>query len=62
MLTQNQHTAPRLVGVNDAAIALGVCRRTIYRLIDGGTLRTTKVGRLTKIPAADIDAVVASAA
>lgn len=62
MQTRDQKTAPLLLGVNDAANTLGVCRRTIYRMIDGGTLRTTKVGRLTKIPAADVHAVVAGAA
>lgn len=62
MHTHSQSQAPLLIGVNDAAIALGVCRRTIYRLIEGGTLRTTKVGRLTKIPAADVRAFVEAAA
>lgn len=45
--------------VNDAANALGISRRQIYRLISGGQLRTTKVGTATLIPAGDVHALIA---
>jgi excisionase family DNA binding protein len=38
----------------EAAEALGVTRQTIYALIDRGELRRFKVGRLTRIPVADV--------
>lgn len=62
MQTQKQGPAPISYRINDAASALGISRRTVYRLIEGGTLRATKVGRATLIPAADVHAVVLGAA
>jgi len=38
----------------EAATALGVCRATIYRLLQAGELRSYKVGSLTKIPVSDV--------
>lgn len=38
----------------EAAEVLGVTRQTIYNLIDRGELRRFKVGRLTRIPRADV--------
>ncbi|MEC9065709.1 MAG: helix-turn-helix domain-containing protein [Pseudomonadota bacterium] len=58
MLTQKQNPEPLSYRVNDAARALGVSRRTVERWIEGGTLRATKVGRMTLIPAASVRAVV----
>lgn len=44
--------------VNDAAVALSLSKRTIYNLIEDGTLRTFKIGRRTLIPADDVRALV----
>jgi excisionase family DNA binding protein len=41
-----------------AAAELGCSRQTIHALIKRGELRRFKVGRLTKIPAADVHALV----
>jgi excisionase family DNA binding protein len=42
----------------EAATALGVTRQTVYNLIDRGELRRFKVGRCTRIPVADVHALV----
>lgn len=42
----------------EAADALGCTRQTIFALINRGELRRFKVGRLTKIPAADVHSLV----
>lgn len=42
----------------EAAAELGCSRQTIHNLINRGDLRRFKVGRLTKIPAADVHALV----
>lgn len=44
-----------------AAEMLGVTRQTIYALIARGQLRRFKVGRLTRIPRADVLALVGGA-
>ncbi len=61
MQTHKRVSTPVSYRVDDAAHVLGISRRTIYRLIDGGRLRTTKVGRATLIPAADVLAIAAGA-
>lgn len=61
-MTHRQKPTPLAYRVNDAASALGISRRTVYRLIDSGKLRATKAGSITLIPAADVLAVVAGAA
>ncbi len=48
-------TTERLVySPAEAADALGCTRQTIYALISRGELRRMAVGRLCKIPAADV--------
>jgi excisionase family DNA binding protein len=42
----------------EAAHLLGVTRQTVYNLIDRGELRRFKVGRLTRIPVADVLSLV----
>jgi excisionase family DNA binding protein len=39
-----------------AAKSLGISRRQIYRLIQGGTLRKVKAGRRSLVPEADLRA------
>ena len=59
MQSHTRNSPPVSYRVNDAANALGISRRTIYRLIDGGKLRSTKIGRATLIPAGDVHALIA---
>lgn len=42
-----------------AAELLGVTRQTIFALLKSGKLRRFKVGRCTRIPVADVHALVA---
>jgi excisionase family DNA binding protein len=42
----------------EAADLFGCSRQTIHALINRGELRRFKVGRLTRIPAADVHALV----
>jgi len=37
------------------ATTLGVCRATVYNLMARGELRFVKLGRSTRIPAAELD-------
>lgn len=53
---------PLACSINDAAAALGVSRRTIYALIEGGKLSKLKAGRRSLIPTADLRAFTAGAA
>ena len=41
-----------------AAEMTGLCRATIYNLIDQGKLRRSKIGRATRIPVSDLIALV----
>lgn len=41
-----------------AADYLSVSRQTIYRLIARGALRSFKIGRSTRIPVADLNALI----
>ena len=53
-----QTTQPLLVSPADAAIMLGLSRAKIYLLIDAGKLRRVKIGRATRIPTADLIALI----
>lgn len=46
----------------EAAAALGVTRQTVYALIGRGELRRFKIGRCTRIPVADVLALVGGVA
>lgn len=46
----------------EAAEALGLCRATIYNLINAGELRSVVIGRSRRIPAAELDRLLAGAA
>ena len=43
----------------EAATALGVCRATIYNLLTRGEINAVKIGRATRIPAAELERVLA---
>lgn len=55
MAHTTRHVTPVAYNINDAAAALGLSRRTIYNLIDAGTLRKVKAGRRSLIPASDVN-------
>ena len=44
--------------VAEAASALSVSSNTIYKLLDSGTIKVSKIGRSWKIPVESIDAVM----
>jgi excisionase family DNA binding protein len=45
-----------LLDPHGAATYLGVCRETVYRIIDAGHLRAFKVGKAWRIRPSDLDA------
>ena len=49
---------PLVVTVAQAAELLGLSRAKIYLLIDAGDLRRVKIGRATRIPFSDIEALI----
>ena len=44
--------------VDEAAASLGICRASIYNMIARGELRAVKIGRSTRIPAAELDRIL----
>lgn len=59
MLSPTNH-APMAYRVDEAAENLGLCRATIYNLIARGELRAVKIGRATRIPASELERLLAS--
>lgn len=55
-------TQPVAYRPGTAAVALGVSQRSVYRMIDRGTLRTMKIAGVRLIPAEDVLAIIAGAA
>jgi excisionase family DNA binding protein len=49
-----------LVTVEEAGRRLGISRSAAYLLIGAGTLTSVKLGRSRRVPAAAVDALVAS--
>ncbi|MGE0583473.1 MAG: helix-turn-helix domain-containing protein [Steroidobacteraceae bacterium] len=49
---------PLTVSVKGAADLLGVGRDAIYKLIETGELRTVPIGKMTRIPSADLPAFI----
>ena len=52
---------PRLVGVADAAILLGIGKTKVYELIAEGLLQTVTIGSRRLITMASIDALIEGA-
>ena len=50
-----------LLSIREVVAALGVCERTVRRLIDRGDLPSHRVGRSVRISTADLHAFVAGA-
>jgi excisionase family DNA binding protein len=51
-------SAPAALAPQLAADYLSVSKQTIYRLIAAGSIRAFKIGRSTRIPVADLDALI----
>lgn len=49
---------PKLLSIDQAAVALGVHRRTIERYIEFGRLPKIKIGRLTRVRMVDLEALL----
>jgi excisionase family DNA binding protein len=50
----------QLLRVGEVAVALGVCEKTVRRLIDAGELPATRVGRLVRVKASAVGAFIAA--
>lgn len=50
-----------LFTVPEAAAKLAISRATLYRLIDRGELKTVRLGRLRRVPGAELCRIVALA-
>lgn len=48
----------QLFSVQETARVLGCGKTMVYRLIEAGELHTLKLGSLTRIPGAEIDALL----
>ena len=48
------------LSIRDVAARFGVSYNTVHRMIERGELRPIKLGRCTRIPTAQIDAILAS--
>ena len=51
-------SSPAAIAPQLAADYLSVSKQTIYRLITAGSIRAFKIGRSTRIPVADLDALI----
>lgn len=52
------HTAPRLLNRIAAAEALGISMRTLDEHIRAGRISAVRIGRLVRIPLAEVERVV----
>lgn len=51
--------ADRLISIRDAAVLLGVCPRSVYNLIDAGTLPRVKLGGfIARVRLRDVEALM----
>jgi excisionase family DNA binding protein len=55
-------TAPaHLLTVTEACDVLGISRPTLYALMNRGELKTLKIGKLRRVPSAEIDRLISVA-
>ena len=54
MHTQPDTSAPLVYSLDRAASMIALSRRSLYRLIDAGELRTVKLGRRRLVPADEL--------
>ncbi len=50
---------PRLLAIKQVIYELGISRTAIYELIDGGKLKTVKIGRRRLVPLEAIEEFIA---
>jgi len=53
--------SPMWLSTADAAAALGITLRTVYRLIDDGELQAFRIGRVIRLKQTDVDAFLEQA-
>jgi excisionase family DNA binding protein len=53
-------SSPQWLSSAEAAEALGVTPRTLYRFIDEGNLKAYRMGRVIRLKQADVDAYIES--
>ena len=58
-ITKPPSRLPRLLSIPHVAEHLGVCTKTVRRLIQSGELLATRVGRAIRVTEADLDAYLA---
>ena len=58
-LTIEKEIPPLAYCIEDAAVALGVGRTLVYRLISEGLITRVKAGKRSLIPVAELDAFLA---
>lgn len=54
---QNASNQPTLLTIPEAARRLSVSERFLWKAISGGSLQAVKLGRATRVLAADIDRI-----
>jgi excisionase family DNA binding protein len=54
------YVSPPLLTISEAAKYLGVGRKEIYRLIEGGQIKAVKLGRSVQVPKDSLDRFRAS--
>ena len=57
-MTESSKTYSEWLGTRDAAAALGVTLRTLYRFIDEDMVPAYKFGRVIRLKAADVEAFI----
>lgn len=58
-MNAQHNTLPRVAySLNEAAQSLGLSRRTLYELMDAGTLQTVKLGKRRLVPAQELARLV----
>ena len=58
-MTRAPSRLPRLLSIPHVAEHLGVCTKTVRRLIQSGDLLATRVGRAIRVTETDLDAYLA---
>ena len=58
-MTEPRPLPQRLLRPREAALALGISKAYVYRLLSEGTIRKVALGRAVRIPVEEIDRLVA---
>jgi len=62
MSTNDQSHERRALSIRETALACGISRATVYRIIADGKLTTIKIGSRRLVPVASIDALLSGGA